>query len=440
MPITIPATYRHSPDTPTDALRFLQEQTDNFGTFFSLDRIYYHMGRCSIVINENIHEMRALAGVPDLKVTNREAILNVLRYRFNIPDFKLMSKDNKLSTAASVIDGLVADQELSEEAHRFLDLFKIVNDATRQRSNLVQYSSLPVCKGLDFENERMVVAHPKWSLLSTSRFSAKEPSLQNIPRDIVDIYTAPKGWCMVFSDSGQIEPRITYSAFIADPLIKELITLYDDAYFGLLHFILMTPEEEAAARAYPGGLEKHEVTPEMKEKRQRLKVLGLAGNYGSSNLAAIDAELGPLYEEKIVSHPMRRQWEKQVSEEVRAGADHFYGYFGTPVYPEDAKKDIGDSQYWKGHVIRCGINNPIQTTASELMHLSILEAKKLLLPSEHIGAWKHDEGMIYVPADQVQERAPLFRECLSYRVENWIPINSDLHIGRKESSDAEPLF
>ena len=100
--------------------------------------------------------------------------------------------------------------------------------------------------------------------------------MQNINRDICDIYTAPKGWTMIFSDSGQIEPRITYSAYIRDDLIVKLISAYDDAYYGLLHFILLTDAEERALRNNMDSLVLHEVTDEMKEKRQRLKVLGLS--------------------------------------------------------------------------------------------------------------------------------------------------------------------
>ena len=74
------------------------------------------------------------------------------------------------------------------------------------------------------------------------------------------------------------------------------------------------------------------------------------------------------------------------------------------------------------------------------MNISIQEAKKVLGPLDHIGAYKHDEGMFYVQDDFVEERAPKLRECLSYAVEGWIPIGSDLHIGRKESPHVTSLF
>ena len=202
----------------------------------------------------------------------------------------------------------------------------------------------------------------------------------------------------------------------------------------------MTPAEEETARRDMGSIVKREVTPEEKQKRQRLKVLGLAGNYGSNNLSAVDAELGPLYERKIVSHPARKEWEANVTAQVRSGADRFFGYFGTPVIPENTGKYRKGDASWARHMIRCGINNPVQTTAAELMCFSVQYARKVLGPEDHIGSYKHDEGMFYVREDRVDELAPKLRECLSYHVEGWIPIGSDLHIGRKESLYVASVF
>ena len=439
MPIHIPAGYKLPMGTLEEMRSFLQRQTDTFGTYFSLDRILYHQARYSIKARANLPELRALAGVPDLQVSQRKDVLEVMR-GLGIPDYKLVDKDNKLSTSKEVINRLVEDAELNENQHRFVELYQSMARANYMVSYFGQYVNLPLSKAPDCDGNRMVVAHPKWTALSTSRMSGSEPSVQNINRDVSDIYTAPQGWQMVFSDSGQIEPRITYSAFIRDELIKQLIIAYDDAYFGLLHYILLTPEEETNLRSGRTPIVCHEVTQEMKDKRQRLKVLGLAGNYGSSNLGAVDPELGPLYADKVVNHPLRRQWEREVAEQVRQGADHFYAYFGTPVYPENAKREHKTGYAWQNHLVRCGLNNPIQTTASELMLISLMNVRQLLAEGEHIGMYKHDEGMFYIPADKVEERAPKFREMLSYQVDGWIPIGSDLHIGRKESQYGARIF
>lgn len=431
---------RTMPLSPEEALCLLQAETDSFGTYFNLDRILYHQARYNRESATLYPEFWAMCGTAYLRASQRSDVFDILSRRFDVPSYKFTNESGKRVTDKATVARLMQDETLSQDAHHFLSLFSQISAADYMASYLGQYANLPISTAEDMDNQRMVIAHPKWSILATSRFSASAPSVQNIKRDICDIYTAPKGWQLVFSDSGQIEPRITYSAFIRDELIVKLITAYDDAYFGLLHYILLTDADEAYARSHLDTISTHEITDAMKEKRQRLKVLGLAGNYGSSNLSAVDPELGPLYERKIVNHPMRKEWASRVAQEVRAGADHFYGYFGTPVYPDGTAKYARGGSGWANHLIRCGINNPVQTTAAELMCFSIHAAKQVLGPKDHIGSYKHDEGMFYVRNDHAEELAPKLQGCLSYNVRGWIPIGSDLHIGRKDSPHIRRVF
>lgn len=428
------------PVTPGEVLNILQYSTDSFGTFFSLDRVLYHEARYNLDAAARYPEFRAMAGDPYLRCTKRNSVIEAFIHRFGVPQYKFCERDKGPALNKDILERLGADSALSQDAQRFLGLYRELAEAEYMSSYLGQYRNLPMSVCEDQDNHRMVVAHPEWSILSTARFSASRPSTQNIKRDICDIYTAPKGWQMVFSDSGQIEPRITYSAFIRDSLIAALIRLYDDAYFGLLHYIQMSPPEEHAARADLHNIAAHTITDEMRKKRQRLKVLSLAGAYGSSNLASMDAELGPLYESRIGAHPERRAWVSRISADVRAGAEAFYGYFGTAVYPNAAGKYDKGSNGWVNHMARCGLNNPIQATAAELMCLSVVQANSILGKDDHIGSYKHDEGMFYVRDDRVDDLAPKLQECLAYDVEGWLPIRSDLHVGRKESPHVAGLF
>lgn len=442
MGIQIPAGYKLPPGTMDATKAYLQSQTDSFGLFLSYDRINYHYAHLVAKIKYCNRILRMLGGFSGAGDLTRTEILDALHNRFDVPDYMLL-KDGKPSVDKNVIANLMADHTISAELKQFLEIYKIMADCTGVLNNLKQFKKYPVTNLRDEDGERLICIHPEWNLLSTSRFSSRNPNMQNLSRKLNDLFSAPKGYTLVHSDTGQVEPRITYSAYIADPLIKRLITLYNDAYYGLLHYILMTPAEETAARN-GGPLEAHPITPEMKENRQRLKVLGLAGNYGSANLAAIDKEYGPLYEAKIVNHPLRREWESRVKDEVRRGVTVFHAYFGTPVDPGAAQAASGEryssGHGWAGHLIRCGINNPIQTTAAELMHISIRQAQMVLKPNEHVAGWVHDAGLFYVPTDNVEQRAKELKELLAYEVEGWIPIYSDLVLGKVGSGFAEPVF
>lgn len=427
------------PISPAQARNILQMETDSFGSFFDLDRILEHESFYLLNIHKNIKEWRQLAGAPRLEITKKKEIASLLVSRFGISEYKL-GDEGSLSIKKETVAALLKDPMVDGDAQRFLELYQKLNAWAYMVSYFGQYKELPISKVETFDGNRMVVAHPLWNLLATSRISAQSPSLQNVNRDVSDIYTAPKGYQIVFSDSGQIEPRITYSKYIRDDLIMNLITKYNDAYYGLLHYIKLSPLEEASLRQNPSLIQTHEITKAMEEGRQRLKVLGLAGNYGSSNLSAVDAELGPLYEQKIVNHHARIEWEKVVREEVKRGADTFYGAFGSPITPDETQKYRKGERGWSEHLVRCGINNPIQATASELMCFSIYHAKQVMGTECHINYYKHDEGSFYVPEDKVDFYAPKLQGCLSYQVRGWIPIYSDLHVGKKESKNDTRLF
>lgn len=444
MGIKVPAGFKLPANSAQLCRDFLQEQTDSFGTFLNQDRIYYHIARCLTKQHEMEPLVRMYAMLSANQKLDRPAIIHTLQGTYGVPDVKLINSKGIISIDKDVMKALLEDPAIHPQAKELVKAWGAYSGAQHTVSSMRGLLSSDIsheCQQRDMNNCKMRQYHTQWSILSTSRFSASAPNIQNVDRGCQDIFTAPKGWALVHSDSGQIEPRITYSAFIPDPLIKHLITLYDDAYYGLLHFILLKGEEENWARTHLNEIQKMEITDDIKNKRKVLKLLGLAGNYGSTSLAAKDAELGPLYEQKIVSHPMRREWERRVADEVRGGADHFYAYFGTPVYPERSSSDkYAGGSGWKGHLIRCGINNPVQTTASELMHISIMEVRRIIKPNEHVAGYIHDAGLFYIPADQVEERAPVFQNCLAYDVDGWIPIGSDLHIGVEDSPYAQPLF
>jgi DNA polymerase I-like protein with 3'-5' exonuclease and polymerase domains len=426
------------PITPEQGRNILQKHTDTFGCFFDLDKILEYESMYALHVHKSSKEWRALAGDPYLQITKRYDVLRVIVERFGVPEYKL-NFEGKVSLKEEVVNSLLGDPEIIGDAHKFIEMYADLSDARYMQSYLQQYKNLPVCKGESFDKHRMVIAHPEWRLLSTSRISASKPSLQNVNRDISDIYTAPQGYQIIFSDSEQIEPRITYSHFIRDDLITALIAAYDDAYFGLLHYILLSPSEEDSLRENNANIKTNEITPEMEAARKTLKVLSLAGNYGSSNLAAVDVKLGPIYEQKIVNHPARLKNESDIRKAVRGGADTFYGVFGTPIRPDATDKYDRGGRGWYEHLVRCGINNPVQTTASELMLFSLYNSSKLLGLDGFINYYKHDEGSFYVVDDKVDELAPKLRDCLSYKVKDWIPIGSDLKIGKK-SSGYESLF
>lgn len=430
--------------TAAQARWILEKHTARGGVFIDVDRCCDYQAYFIRLNIPDVKRWKTMAGDSELFYTEKTKFRDCLINRFGV-NSELLKSRGKESVDKFVIASVLESGMISEDAKEFIELYKIISDRGQKISSLEQYiTKCPLWSTESYEGHRMTIARSEWVVLATSRLGAREPSVQNLNKLFADIVTYPRGWLMIRADSGQIEPRITYSWFIPDPVLKQLIILYDDAYYAQYHYITMTKEEMDRAYANPFAIEKK---PLIVENRQQIKRLGLAGNYGGQ-LANEDQKLAIPYKQRIVNHPGRLVWEKKVRDAVENnGQEVFYGAFGAPVRPEDNQKYQRGTPGWNEHLIRCGINNPVQTTASELACQGIYEADKILTERGHEGSWigyfKHDEGLYYLEPRDYKLASDLC-ECVSYQVEKdgqkWIPIKSDVFEGKKKGIEDVPVI
>lgn len=419
--MAIEITERRLPITADRVRMFLQEETDSFGVFLDLDRCNEYR----YILNEKIIETYQLAKILCGKLVPLKDKYEVIDQfiAFGVPAQTF--GNNQLNK--EIINNIIANPTSSKNAVVLANVYQTYKTYVVRMSSLNSYVTKLAEDESRFSDKghRMLVAHPKWKTLNTTRQATSEPNLQAIAKDVADIIVPPAGYHLVRCDSNQIEPRITWSYFMRDELIVNLITMYDDAYFGLLAYCLMSNEEERMYREDFSKYPKMEVTDEMKEKRKQLKVLALAGAYGSTNLDKVDKELASKFEKKITRHPKRLEWQAKVESQVDQGIEVFHGYFGTIVTPDATDKYYRGGSGWRNHVVRCGINNPVQTTASELMNFSVAKAMEILSRARdtHVAFYKHDEACFYV-SDYDKENGILdeLADVTAYNVEGWIPI------------------
>lgn len=423
------------PITPQEARDFLQGQTDSFGVFFDVERCYELVGILNLENRDITRRLRKLTHNSMLSLDNKEDVIASLK-RMGVNSVELMERGSrKESIKSTVRERILQSPTCSDDVHEFLVEYGKYTSNKRNRGNIFNYAVLPQSKAVSKYNRRMSVGNPHWSVLSTSRIAASDPGIQGIPRTMGDIITEPKGYTLVRCDSAQIEPCINFSTFLRDELIVNLIIYYKDAYFGLMHYCLMTDEEDALCRAdFKANLKPYEITDELLNTRQNIKRLTNAGSYGSSNLGEINPQLAKRYEMRLINHPKRLALERKITQDVNRGVETFYGVFGTPVTPDETERYHKGDAGWHDHVIRCGINNPVQTTASELMMFSINEARKILREAKdtHICFYKHDEACFYVSdEDMANGIGDKLSDITAYHVKDWIPINSDVLYGPK---------
>lgn len=424
------------PITPHEACSYLQKCTDEFGVFFDMERCFE---LCGILFRQNVQlikDLRHLADTVSLDVSNKEEVVRALRSMgVNGSEFY---QTGKLALNANVYTSILNNNNYDDRIKKFVSTYANYTSNNRNIGYFTGLGNLPQSVALAKNGHRMTVGHPKWTVLSTSRLAASKPGVQGVPRSTPEIITEPAGYTLIRADSGQIEPRINFSYFIRDELLINLITHYADAYFGIWRFCTMSDEEELKCREdFERNFKHVEVDQKVKDERQDIKTLSLAGSYGSANLDRINPVLAAAYDKKIVHHPKRIALENKIKEDVSRGITTFYGAFGTPVTPDDTERYTKGDSGWTNHLIRCGINNPVQTTASELMLHSLNRAREILKHAKdsHICFYKHDEACFYVSdADVADGLLDELGDITAYHVKGWIPIEAEPEIGVKQGS------
>ena len=423
------------------AAQILREHTARGGCFIDLDnaidyRTYFMLeiekGRKKLATEAKDHFF-------DLSAKRMMDVMSI-RYGQDRSLFLANLEDprSKITTDKKILKPRIDEGYFSEAATEFLLEYLKYKGMETLNNNLRSYTMLPQLEIESFEGHRMGLARPEWTLQATGRIGSSNPNLQNIAKKLCDLITYPIDWTLVRADSGQIEPRIMYSDVIPDKLIKDLIILYDDAYYGMLLYMLMSAEDEMQHRNGK-PLIKQEITEEMKQLRSQLKTMILAANYGGG-LDGFDKRLAKGFINKIQQHPERQKLERKVRAQVfDEGVETFYSAFGSPITPESNQKYTRDgSKTWKNHVVRCGINNPIQATAADLMCESVYYLDKLIREEGSMKSWigyyKHDESCTYLHKNDLHLLEAV-KNCTAYQVKDWIPIYADSHVGMKEATE-----
>lgn len=433
--MAIHITSKEVPISTGRAREIIQSSIDKMGIFIDIDRCSELIGIFKLIMRKTDLEAQNFVNDKSFTFSSKDRVVEQLIHA-GIDASMLRTNKGANAFSAQIRTELLNDPDTPEDAVHLIKLSEKYAAAYTRCNTLSSYMYLNRCIGVSKNKHRMSLVRPQWSILNTGRIQTSNPNIQGIPRDCADIITEPPGYTLVRADSGQIEPRINFSTFLRDELIMNLIQYYNDAYRGLLHYCLMSDEELEACRSnFEMNFRPVEDNDDFKTRRQMIKRLTNAGSYGCSNLENIDSRLASAFEHRIQKHPARIAREREVVQQVNRGDTTFYGYFGTPVVPGETAKYDPASDGWKNHVIRCGINNPVQTTASELMLFSVNEANKILSEAEdsYICFYKHDEACFLVSD---KDAANGFIERLggvtAYNVDGWIPIDSDILVGVKE--------
>lgn len=348
----------------------------------------------------------------------------------------IQTKDG-LSLNADSVQQAIDGGRLKPETIDLLRVYQKHENIVDMRSTLVGLLQNPISNVPSCDGHRMLIIRPTWHPQNTGRVAMHDPAVQNFAHALQELITVPKGYVKLHTDSGQIEPRITYSVYIPDKQIQELIRMYDDAYYGLLHYCTMDESWIFSGRT---DFSPMEITDDIKTGRKTIKTYGNGVMYGSKSNPTGDPIKAAMIK-RIGGHPMRTQLTQTYMQQISMGISVFETAFGTKI-------DIGNSVKYnesgaraasiEDQRLRLAINNPIQGTAADLMRLSVYEANRILMnksKNSYIIHYVHDSGVFAIHEDDYDKVHDELADIVAYDVEGWLPIKAEPDEGRNGGKD-----
>lgn len=433
--ITVNTKTDHVPSTQS-MCRLLEISNDVNGLFVDLDRLLeYHFyyrnefGRIAQYLYRYINPTSNIK-----KMAGKSDMLDWIN-KCNIGYLFDKTEKNSISLAQESVDSVLTSGALNEEQMQVLKMYSYASSCA---SKVGQFGSilsmkLPIEKELSCELHRMIRLSPVWVAQNTHRFATQGPAFQNFTKDTQDIITVPRGYVKCDADSGQIEPRITYSTIIPDPVIQYCIKEYNDAYFGLLYYTQM-PEELFVKKNT--NFKVPEVTEQMKLQRTELKTAGNAILYGSGDTHN-GSQVYINYIKRIGQHPLRLKYVQECTEKIINNDYIFYTAFGEPVDVRESanskdKYGAASDKAKMSHYIRSAINVLMQGTAAGLMKVAMKHENDYIMKHElksFMMLSVHDAIKTAIHEDEMDKHGEIIANMPSYQVNDWIPIYAEAEMG-----------
>lgn len=406
--------------TVEQTIQVLNANLDIRPIYIDYDKLLMNIFALSDIIEKKIKEFESLSGQSGC---DKNAMYYYLQSA-HISQYFTVTDKGEISLSADSLNAAKNSGRLNERDLAVVETYTTVSKSMKARSGLVPFLQNPISADMSCDGHRMLEVRPEWSRQNTGRVAMSKPAIQNMNRELQELITVPRGFKLLHTDSGQVEPRITYSAFVADPQIKALIELYNDAYFGLFHYCTM---DQSYVDSGTTNFVKMEITDQMKDGRQKIKRYGNAVMYGSKK-EEDNVKIAMI--KRIGNHPLRLDLIRHIKAQLTKGNTIFNTYFGTPIDISKSPKliDIGD--YGQDEMVKLAINNPIQGTAADLMRYSVMQANRLIMSQKKssIVCYVHDAGMFCVAEDEWDNIGKELGDIVSYKVDDWIPVYADYDI------------
>lgn len=254
--------------------------------------------------------------------------------------------------------------------------------------------------------------HPSFHLhrTATGRLSSSNPNLQNIPRSssVRSLFVAPDGYQLLVADYDQIELRVM-AMFSQDKQMCRIFRNNEDIHAG------------AAALLYKKSI--NEVTADERQVGKGVNFLTAYGG-GAGKLANTT---GTTFEEakQLIDNYYRQfagitEWKREV---IATGRTR--GYVETLAGRRRRLKDLTSSDdEARSRAERQAVNAVVQGSAADLCKQAMVDVRDLLVGTgASLLVQVHDELVVAVPEDIVEEITPKFMEAMGHgRIIDGVPL------------------
>ncbi len=371
------------------------------------------LSQMSSVRKAEIAELEArifeLAGI-EFNLNSPKQLAEVLFEELGLPQPRKTRKAGHYSTGVEVLEKLGQEHEIAQRILEYRELSKLKSTYLDALPRLVN----PESGRIHTSYNQMVAA--------TGRLSSSNPNLQNIPirtesgRQIRRAFIPEDGFEMLAADYSQIELRVM-AHLSGDEVLVDAFRKGEDVH-------------ARTAREVFGPI----ADLEPSEFRRRAKVINFGIIYGLSAFGlAQSLTIGRKEAQKFIDEYFERyrgvkKWIEQTLEQART-----QGYVTTLFGRIRPIPEIR-SRNWnlRGFGERTAINAPIQGTAADLIKKAMVAISEALASSSSKARMilqVHDELVLEVPKEEIDEVAQLVRSKMEEAVQLDVPLKVDLAKG-----------
>lgn len=363
------------------------------------------------------NEIYSMAG-EQFNIQSTRELQNILFQKMNLVSRKKTAKGN-ISTDANVLESIKNQHPIVEKILEHRSVSKLLN---------TYVSTLP-----HYINPKTGRIHTSFSqtIAATGRLASSDPNLQNIPikeeegRAIRKAFIPKPGFELLAFDYSQIELRILAHYCGDEHLIRAFQNnedIHDQATY-LLFNNQFDPDKKtwgsgtdidltSVGKLDMNILNAMKQTAEFRQKRSLAKILNFSIVYGvteyglSKNLSIPVEEARNLIHLYFANYPGIKKYMNDMVESTRETL-YSGNWFGRKRKVEDIRSK---NRFSREAAERLAINNPIQSTAADLIKVAMLRIQKKL-EEEKLKTLMllqiHDELLFEVP-DEPEEKNYVF--------------------------------